>query len=139
MSESANKGNGRKWIPAALAFAAIAVIFGGIYLRFSPAAVAGEKNITIEVVDDKQETTVYTLKTDAEYLKEAMEDAGISVTGTTSEYGLMVDTVNGVYASYSENGAYWAFYEGDDYCNYGVDQQVIQDGKTYRVVYTLAE
>ncbi len=139
MSESTKKGNGKKLLLAALLLAAAAAVFGGIYLRFSPAALAGEKEITIEVVDDRQETERYHLKTDAEYLKEAMEDAGIDFTGTSSEYGLMVDTVNGVRADYSENGAYWAFYEGEDYCNYGVDEQAVRDGETYRVVYTLAE
>ena len=51
----------------------------------------------------------------------------------------MVDTVNGILADYNTNGAYWAFYLGDEYCNYGIDQQPVQDGESYRIVYTVAE
>lgn len=140
MSEKTATGNGKKIAIAIAALAAIAIIFGGIYAAFSPKAAKGAKEISIEVVDDKGESKTYTAHTDAEYLRQALDEIeDLSVEGTESEYGLMVETVNGVTADYDANGAYWAFYLGKDYCNYGIDQQPVEDGQAYRIVYTLAE
>lgn len=139
MSKTENKGNKRKIGIAAAALCAVAVLLGVIYFVFAPKAAAGEKSIVIEVVDDKQETVTYETDTDAEYLRGAMEDAGIEFSGTESEYGLMVETVNGLYADYVQDKAYWAFYVGEEYCNYGVDAQPVEEGKTYRIVYTRME
>lgn len=132
--------NNKKLIIGLAVLAVIAVIFGVVYANFSPKAVSGAKELTIEVVDDQAATQSYTVHTDAEYLRQALEETeGLTVEGTESEYGLMVETVNGLRADYNTDGAYWSFYLGDEYCNYGVDQQPVQDGETYRIVYTLAE
>lgn len=138
MSETNNKMGGKKIAIAVAVVVAIAVIFGVIYANFAPKATAGAKKITVEVVDDKQESQAYTIQTDAEYLRQVLEETdGLTVEGTESEYGLMVETINGVTADYNTNGAYWAFYVDGDYCNYGVDQQPIEDGQAYQIVYTV--
>lgn len=136
MSES---GNRKKLAVAAAVVVAAAVIFGVIYLCFAPKAAEGSKTLTIEVVDDAGASEVFTVHTDAEYLREALEATeGLTVEGTESDYGLMVETVNGVTADYSADGAYWAFYVNGEYCNYGVDEQPVADGETYSIVYTTA-
>lgn len=138
MSETNKKTSGKKIAIAVAVVVAIAVIFGVIYANFAPKATVGTKKITVEVVDDKQESQTYTIQTDAEYLRQALEETdGLTVEGTESEYGLMVETINGVTADYNTNGAYWAFYVDGDYCNYGVDQQPIEDGQAYQIVYTV--
>lgn len=139
MSEKEIKENKKKIGIAVAVLCAVAVLFGVIYFVFAPKAGAGGKALVIEVVDDKQETVTYKVNTDAEYLRGAMEAAGIEFSGTESEFGLMVETVNGLYADYAEDNAYWAFYVGEEYCNYGVDNQPVEDGKTYRIVYTRTE
>lgn len=139
MSETTNKKNGKKIAIAIAVLAVIALVFGVIYVKFAPKALAGTKNITIEVIDDKKETATYNVETKAEYLRGAMEDAGIDFSGTESEYGLMVETVNGVYADYVTDQAYWAFLVDGEYCNYGVDSQPLEDGQTYRIEYTCLE
>lgn len=137
MSEKTNGGNKKKIILAAGAVVLVAAIFAGIYFALAPKASAGGKQITIEVIDDTQASTVYEVSTDAEYLGDAIrETEGLAVEGTESEYGLMVDTVNGVVADYNENGAYWAFYVDGEYCMYGMDQQPIEDGQAYQIIYT---
>lgn len=138
MSETNNKMSGKKIVITAAAVAAIAVIFGVIYVNFAPKATAGAKKITVEVADDKQESQTYTIQTNQEYLRQALEETeGLAIEGTESEYGLMVETINGVTADYNTNGAYWAFYVDGDYCNYSVDQQPLEDGQAYRIVYTV--
>ena len=137
MSEKTNGGNKKKIILAVGALVLVAAIFAGVYFALAPKASAGGKEITIEVIDDAQASTVYEVSTDAEYLgDEIRETEGLTVEGTESEYGLMVDTVNGVVADYNENGAYWAFYVDGEYCMYGMDQQPIEDGQAYQIIYT---
>lgn len=137
MSEKTNGGNKKKIILAVGALVLVAAIFAGVYFALAPKASAGGKEITIEVIDDAQASTVYEVSTDAEYLGDAIrETGGLTVEGTESEYGLMVDTVNGVVADYNENGAYWAFYVDGEYCMYGMDQQPIEDGQAYQIIYT---
>lgn len=116
---------------------AVIAIFAVIYSVFGAKPVAGSKEITIEVVNKAAESTVYEVATDAEFLKQAMEEAeGLTFEGTESEYGMMISTVNGETADYSVDGSYWSFYVNDDYCNYGVDSQPVVDGDAFKIVYT---
>ena len=92
-----------------------------------------------DVVDRDEGKIEYQLKTDAAYLREAMEEAeGLSFSGAESEYGMMVDTVNGVTADFNADGAYWSFYVNGEYCNYGIDTQPVEDGDVFSIVYTSA-
>lgn len=139
MSETAKKQNhhAKRIVAAVILLIAAAAAAAVIYVKFSPKAQDGAKTVTIEVTDDKEETVSYTVHTDAEFLRQAMEEAeGLSFDGTESEYGLMVETVNAVTADYNENGTYWAFYVNGEYCSYGIDSQPVADGETYQIVYT---
>lgn len=122
---------------AALILIAAAMLLAFHIFREKP--VEGSKSIVIEVIDKTQDTTAYDVKTDAEYLRQAMEEAdGLTFSGTESEYGMMVDTVNGERADYTLDGAYWSFYVNGDYCNYGIDSQPVEDGDTFTIAYTTA-
>ncbi len=137
MSEQTKGSNKKKIILAVGALLLAVAVFAGIYFVMSPKAQEGAKNITIEVIDDAQKSTMYEVNTDAEYLGDAIrETEELVVDGTESEYGMMVDTVNGVVADYNENGAYWAFYVDGEYCMYGMDEQPIADGEAYQIIYT---
>lgn len=137
MTGTVKTGNGKKAALAVVALIAVAAVFGLIYLNFGPKTAEGAKQITVEVVDDAGNSLSYTTRTDAEYLRQALEEIeGLVIEGTESDYGLMVETVNGVTADYNVNGAYWAFFVNDEYCNYGVDTQPVEDGQEYRIVYT---
>ena len=107
-----------------------------VWMIFGAKPQAGAKEITIEVINKSQESTVYEVKTDAEYLRQAMEEAeGLTFSGE----GTMVDTVNGERADYNLDGAYWGFNVNGTYCNYGVDEQPVMDGDAFSIVYTLAQ
>lgn len=140
--ENKKKGNAKKIVIAAVVLAVAAVLFGVIYTKFAPKASAGDKAITIEVVNDKEETETYAVQTDAEYLRQALEEAkeqGLTIEGTESEYGLVIEAVNGLTADFNTDGAYWAVFVNGEYGNYGVDEQPVTDGDTYQLVYTLAQ
>ncbi len=111
----------------------------GAYFIFGEKPVEGSKSVVIEVVDKKGEETVYEVKTDAEFLHGAMDDAeGLEYVGEDGQYGYSISSVNGESAVYEVDGAYWAFYVNDEYCNYGIDSQPVNDGDTFSIVYTLA-
>jgi len=125
------------WIACAALLVLIAA-FALIWHFTAPKPVQGAKTLSIEVVNDKEETVNYEVHTDAEFLKQAMEEAeGLTFEGTESEYGLMVETVNGLTADYSRDGSYWAFYVNGEYCQFGIDSQPVNDGETYSIVYTV--
>ncbi len=132
----AQKANRKLFIGIA-AFLAAAVIFMVIFFIFREKPAEGTKNIVIEVTGKEKETASYDVQTDAEYLRQAMEEAeGLTFSGTESEYGLMVETVNGETADFVADGAYWAFYVNNEYCNYGIDTQPVEDGDVFGIVYT---
>ncbi len=135
-----NKRMDKKVIIGAAVLAAAVVMMAAGFFLFREKPVEGSKAIVIEVVDNEQKTVTYNVKTDAEYLRQAMEEAeGLEFSGAESEYGMMVDTVNGITADYNVNGAYWSFYVNGGYCNYGIDTQPVQDGDTFRIEYTPAQ
>ena len=70
----------------------------------------GSKTITIDVVYKDGKEDSYHVTTEAQYLKGAADAIPeLTLAGTvTAEYGLMITTVNGVRADYTQDGAYWA-------------------------------
>lgn len=113
-----------------------------IWTNFREKPVEGSKAITIEVVNSEEESKVYELKTDAEFLIEAMKEAkeqGLTYEGEEGPYGLSISTVNGVRADFTLDGAYWSFNVNGEYCNYGVSDQPVEDGDAFEIVYTKAE
>ena len=126
-----------KKVLAVLLLAALAAGMAFVYVRFGAKPVAGSKAITITVVDSAAKETVYSLRTDAEYLLGAMEEAeGLSFSGSEGPYGMMITEVNGETADYSVNGAYWGFTVNGEYGNYGVSEQPVHDGDAFVIAYT---
>ena len=127
----------KKKILLALIPVALIVILAVIFLLFKPATTSGSKKIEIDVVNDNGDMQAYKLSTDAEYLRQAMEETkDLTFSGEESEYGMMVIEVNGVTADYNVDQSYWAFYVNDEYCNYGIDEQPVADGDIFRIEYT---
>ena len=79
----------------------------------------------------------FDIKTTKKTVGDALLEKGL-ISGSDSEYGLMVDTVNGVRADYNLDKAYWAFYINGDYANTGVSATDVEDGAEYSFVYTPA-
>ena len=131
-----NKKTLKKLLGAAL-IALLALAMAFVYMTFGEKPVEGSKSITIEVVDSAAKSTVYSLKTDAQYLLQAMEEAeGLTFSGTEGQFGLMIDTVNGEKADYSVDASYWSFNVNGEYCNYGASEQPVEDGDAFSIVYT---
>ena len=111
--------------------------FALVHAVFAKKPVSGSKSITITVVNADAQEKEFPLKTDAQYLLGAMEEAeGLTFEGTEGPYGMMITEVNGERAVYDENGAYWGFSVNGEYCNYGIDQQPVHDGDAFTIAYT---
>lgn len=120
-----------------VAFIVILIAVMGIFYGvFREKPVEGSKAITIEVVNKVKESTIYELKTDAQFLKQAMEEAeGLEFEGTEGQYGMTISSINGEIADFTKENSYWSFYVNDGYCNYGVDSQPVEDGDAFKIVY----
>lgn len=95
----------------------------------------GKKTINFTVKDADRKETTFEIKSDKATVGEALTEAGL-ISGTQSEYGLMVDTVMGIKADYNTDKAYWAFYIGGEYAQTGVDSTELVDGEYYMFEYT---
>lgn len=137
---SNTKKSNKKIAIAITVLAAIIVIFAVIYAIAKPKSNQGSKAVTIEVTDNEGKITTYETKTDAEYLGEVFAEIDdLTVEGTEGDYGLYIDTVNGLTADYAEDGAYWSIYVNGEYGSYSADQQPVADGDVYGLVYTVYE
>lgn len=108
-----------------------------VYVNFSPKGTRDEKTITIEVIGISGDKTTYNVTTNAEFLREAMDDCkDLTYTGIESNYGVMVLEVNNQIADYDKDKSYWAFYVNGEYCQYGIDSQVVNDKDVFSIEYT---
>ena len=97
----------------------------------------GEKTFSFTVKDADGKETKFEIKSDKKTVGDALTEQGL-ISGTTSEYGLMVDTVMGIRADYNKDKAYWAFYVGGEYASSGVDSTELVEGELYMFEYTKA-
>ncbi|MDO5120635.1 MAG: DUF4430 domain-containing protein [Erysipelotrichaceae bacterium] len=120
-----------------LALVLTACVLFGIWFVNRPKPMSGAKAIVIEVQDPEGSVKSYSGRTDAEYLSGAMDDfsaAGFQYEAVSGEYGAYVTTINGLKAE-EKDSAYWAIYVQGEYGMYGIDQQPVTDGDTYRFAY----
>lgn len=97
----------------------------------------GATSFTFVVTDKDKNTVTVTVNTDEETVGAALVALNL-VSGSTSEYGLMVDTVNGITLDYNKDGMYWSFYINGEYAMTGVDATPVEADATYSFVATAA-
>ncbi|MDF2951924.1 MAG: hypothetical protein K0S18_1507 [Anaerocolumna sp.] len=118
-----------------IAFVAVIAMMFVIYTQFLPASVTGKKEIVAEVVLADGTSKSYEIKTDAEYLREALEEKKL-ISGTESDFGLFVTTVDGVTADETKQ-EWWCFTDNGGQINTSVDQTPIADGGHYEITLTV--
>lgn len=130
--------NSKKIIVGVVALVVLLTLVIGVYLKFGPQATEGTKAYEVTVTDNNGDVTTYNGTTDAEYLSELMDelkDDGFTYEGSTSDYGLFINSINGLAADYDNDGAYWAIYVNGEYGQYGADAQPVADGDSFGFVY----
>ena len=98
-----------------------------------PVPIEGSKTITVTVTQEGVEDKVFTIHTDAEFLRGALEQEKL-IEGTESQYGLFVTTVDGVTADESLR-QWWCLNDGEgNMLDTGVDSTPIADGDAFQFV-----
>ena len=87
-------------------------------------------SFTVVVADLEGKETTFEYTSDKTTVGEALIAEGL-IEGHETEYGLYVDSVNGVALDWDEDGKYWAFYINGEYAMTGVDATEITEGATY--------
>ncbi len=121
----------KKVIIAVVALIAAVCVFAGVYFAFGrPETSAGSKTVTIEVAAPDYSNT-YKIKTDAEFLGDALKEEGI-IEGEESQYGLFITSVDSIKADDSKQ-QWWCITKGGADVVTGVDVTPIADGDTFEL------
>ena len=116
----------------------LVVVIAGVCAWFAlkPATNEGAKALTIQVVHGDSSSKEFQIRTDAEYLGDALlEHKEIGVVGEDGQYGLYIKSVDGEEASDAEQ-TYWAVSQEGEMLMVGADSQPIADGEQYELVLT---
>ena len=124
----------RNIIIAAVVLLALIVGVWLIYNANKPAAQEGGKQLVVTVVHGDGTSKDFSLATDAETLRTALEEKDL-IAGTESEYGLYVLTVDGETADEAQQ-QWWCFTKGGEMLMTGVDSTMIADGEHYEITLT---
>lgn len=121
----------KKVIIAIVALIAAVAVFAGVYFAFGrPETNAGSKTLTIEVSAPDYSKT-HEIKTDAEFLGEALKEEGI-IEGEEGQYGLFITSVDSIKADDSKQ-QWWCITKGGADVMTGVDVTPIADGDTFEL------
>ena len=126
----------KKLLLAIVAFVAAIAIFAGVYMTTRPAVSEGSKAITVEVVHKDGSEKSFDFQTDHEYLGAFLVEINL-ISGTESQFGIFVDTVDGETADYAVDHGWWQLLCDGEAAQTGADSIVLEDGATYTWVYTI--
>lgn len=110
-------------------------VFALVYTQFVKKPVQGEKEIELEVVLADGSSKTHQMKTNQEYLGDALDEAGF-VQGQEGDFGLFIQTVDGVTAE-DTNQEWWCLTKGGEQVNTSVDQTPIRNGEHYELTLTV--
>ena len=121
---------------ALVALVCVAAVFVGAYFATRGATSEGSKTLTIEIVHGDGQSKEFTIRTDAEYLGQALlENEKLGVIGEDGPYGLYIKEVDGEKASDADQ-TFWSVSLNGESLMVGADQQPITDGEHYELVLT---
>ncbi|MBQ3215186.1 MAG: DUF4430 domain-containing protein [Oscillospiraceae bacterium] len=93
------------------------------------------KTITVQVIHSDGAGRTFTYDTNADYLGEVLYEKGL-IKNEGADEG-MFNIVDGEKADWNENKSYWGLYVGEEYAMQGVDDTPINDGDSFKLVYTI--
>ena len=99
----------------------------------APAADAVSFKVVVTDLDGNE--TAFEYSSNAASVGEALVAEGL-IEGHETEYGLYIDTVNGITADWDNDQTYWAFYINGEYATTGIDGTEIVADTTYGLTLT---
>ncbi|MBQ2775449.1 MAG: DUF4430 domain-containing protein [Clostridia bacterium] len=128
---SGKKSNKKIIAIVCVLFAVLLAASALVFHFFGPNAEQGSKEITVEIVFAQGDSKTVEIKTDAEYLRGALEEKNL-VEGEDGPYGLFVTAIDGVTADSSKE-QWWCFTKGGETMTTGIDSTPIKDGDKYEI------
>ncbi|MEF9865591.1 MAG: DUF4430 domain-containing protein [Oscillospiraceae bacterium] len=125
------KAKNKKILIALASLLGAIVILAGAYFIFAPKGQAGAKEIAVQVMFADKSTKDFDIKTNAEFLGDALLDEKI-VEGDMGQYGLFITKVDGVAADAAKN-EWWCITKAGEQVNTGADTTPIADGDTFEL------
>ena len=125
----------KKMIIVAIVLVAVIALMAGLYLTTRPQAVAGSKQVTVQIVHKDGTEKNLEFGTDHEYLADLLLEKELVTGYASEEYGFTIESVDGVTADWAADGAYWALYEGEEYATTSAAGIVLVDGGVYKLIY----
>lgn len=123
----------KRMISLLLALAMVFVLTACGAKEEAPAADAVSFKVVVTDLDGKETTFEYS--SNAASVGEALVAEGL-IEGHETEYGLYIDTVNGITADWDNDQTYWAFYINGEYATTGIDGTEIVADTTYGLTLT---
>lgn len=120
---------------AAAVLLVLVAVFYLVYAQLVEKPTEGAKQISVEIVFDEKTSRTAQIQTDAEYLKEALEEVGL-IAGTESEYGFFITEVDGKEAD-STKEEWWALSKDGQMLTTGVSDTPIHDQDHFELVFTV--
>jgi|BioPla2DNA2_1021312.scaffolds.fasta_scaffold00305_43 hypothetical protein len=125
------KKNVFKAILGTVVLFSVAAILLYVYFNKNDTATEGRKEILVQVIVPDEETAEFTIITEAETLREALDEKNL-IDGEESIYGLLITEVNGRKIDESKQ-EWWSLTKDGEFSEYGVDMIKIQDKDKYEL------
>ena len=108
-------------------------LFSAIFILSRPNTEEGAKQISVTVVFADKSEKEYTIKTDAEYLADALIEE--KIIKEKSKDG-MYTVIAGERADYTLDGSWWCLSVNGEMASVGINDQPVTDGENYELTNT---
>lgn len=108
-------------------------LFSAIFILSRPNTEEGSKQIGVTVVFADKSEKEYTIKTDAEYLADALIEE--KIIEEKSKDG-MYTVIDGERADYTLDGSWWCLTVNGEMASVGINDQPVLDGENYELTNT---
>ena len=108
-------------------------LFSAIFILSRPNTEEGSKQIGVTVVFADKSEKEYTIKTDAEYLADALIEE--KIIKEKSKDG-MYTVIDGERADYTLDGSWWCLTVNGEMASVGINDQPLLDGENYELTNT---
>ena len=126
----------KKLLIAVIALVLVVAALAAVYFTSRPTTQEGSTAFTVTVIHADGSEKKFEYRTDETSLGTFLEEKGL-IDSKGADQG-MFHSVDGEKAVYSEDGAYWAVYEGEEYALQGIDTTPVKEGQVYKLVWTAA-
>lgn len=127
--------NKKLLISLSATLAVLIAVIAIVVVVFKPEGQTGSKNIDVTIVYKDKTEKNYELKTDAEFLADALFEKELI---TEEEYKSGYYTViDGVTADYNVDKSWWCVTKDGEMTNVGMNELALSDGDAYEITYTI--